>query len=186
MRSGQLENAINSLKFYNRKGWALIFGRILVGFLSEQARSFEDFELIVASPTFIGQGGRAFDHTRLVVEQAAAESQPGQKWPFDLDDPSAIIKTGPTDSLTGKTYQQRRSIAEEQLRTVLHVPDLTRTRDKRILVYDDVFTDGRTLNEVARALRVQGEANSVCGVTLCRQPWRGGHDTTAFAGAVPF
>jgi predicted amidophosphoribosyltransferase len=186
MRSGQLESAINALKFHDRKGWALIFGRILVGFLSEEARSFEDFDLIVASPTFTGQGGRAFDHTRLVLQQADAESPPGHKRPFDLHDPAAIIKTGPTDSLTGKTYQQRRSIAEEQLRTVLDVPDPTRTMGKRILVYDDVFTDGRTLNEVARALRVQGEAQSVCGVTLCRQPWRGGHDPTLFTGPVPF
>jgi predicted amidophosphoribosyltransferase len=176
MRSGLLENAINALKFHDRKGWALIFGRILVGFLSEQARSFEDFDLIVASPTFTGQGGRTFDHTRLVLHQASAESPPGQVWPFDLGDPAAVIKTGPTDSLTGKSYQQRRAIAEEQLRTVLQVPDSSRTAGKRILVYDDVFTDGRTLNEVARALRQQGGAQNVCGVTLCRQPWRGGHD----------
>jgi len=41
-------------------------------------------------------------------------------------------------------------------------------------VYDHVYTDGRTLDEVARALRGQGHAGAVCGVTLCRQPWRGG------------
>jgi predicted amidophosphoribosyltransferase len=186
MRSGQLESAINALKFYGRKGWALIFGRILVGFLSEEARSFEDFDLIVASPTFVGQGGRGFDHTRLVIHQASAESPPGIHWPFDLTEPAAIIKTGATDSLTGRSYQQRREIAEEQLRTVLRVPDPVRTAGKRILVYDDVFTDGRTLNEVARALRLQGEAESVCGVTLCRQPWRGSQDATTHAGVAPF
>jgi predicted amidophosphoribosyltransferase len=35
-----------------------------------------------------------------------------------------------------------------------------------------VFTDGLTLNEVARALRRAGAA-AVCGVTLCRQPFGG-------------
>jgi len=186
MRSGQLEDAINALKFYDRKGWALIFGRILVGFLSEQAPSFEDFDLIIASPTFVGRGGRAFDHTRIVIQQASAESPPGLEWPFDLAEPPAIVKTGPTDSLTGKTYQQRREIAEQQLRVLLHVPDPARTEGKRILVYDDVFTDGRTLNEVARALRTDGRAKSVCGVTLCRQPWKSSKATKAFQGDVPF
>ncbi len=40
------------------------------------------------------------------------------------------------------------------------------------VVYDDVFTDGFTLNEVARCLKNKGNANEVCGVTLARQPWR--------------
>jgi predicted amidophosphoribosyltransferase len=43
----------------------------------------------------------------------------------------------------------------------------------RILVYDDVFTTGLTLNEVARALRVEGGASAVCGVSLARAVYRG-------------
>jgi predicted amidophosphoribosyltransferase len=39
-------------------------------------------------------------------------------------------------------------------------------------VYDDIFTDGQTLNEVARALRYSGRAKLVSGITLARQPWR--------------
>ncbi len=184
MRSGSLEAAINSYKFGGNKGWALIFGRLLVGFLTQEVRFFENFELIVASPTFVGAGGRDFDHTRLVIEQAASEGPPGHEWPFDLAHPPTIIKAGPTDSLTKKTYAERRTIAEEQLRGALQVPDPTRAEGKRILVYDDVFTDGRTLNEVARALRQQGRAAIVCGITLCRQPWRGSGAATS--GTVPF
>lgn len=41
------------------------------------------------------------------------------------------------------------------------------------LVYDDVFTDGLTLREIARKLRDAG-ATRVCGVTLCRQEYRRG------------
>jgi predicted amidophosphoribosyltransferase len=76
--------------------------------------------------------------------------------------------------LAGKSYQQRREIGETQLRAALRVTDPARTRSKNVLVYDDIFTDGRTLDEVARALQQHGHARTVCGVTLCRQPWRGG------------
>ena len=84
----------------------------------------------------------------------------------------AIIRTGPTPRLTGNTYQERRRIAEHELRAVLWVPDPKRVTGRRVLVFDDVFTESSTLNEVARAPRVAGGAREVCGVSLCRQPWR--------------
>jgi predicted amidophosphoribosyltransferase len=37
-------------------------------------------------------------------------------------------------------------------------------------VFDDVFTEGSTLREVARALLMAG-AEEVAGVVLARQPW---------------
>ena len=51
------------------------------------------------------------------------------------------------------------------------MPDAARTRGRRIAVLDDVFTDGLTQREVARALRLQGEAKEGYGVTLARQPY---------------
>jgi predicted amidophosphoribosyltransferase len=173
MRSGVLERAINAYKYDGRRGWAIIFGRILAGFLEQQAQTFRDFDLIVASPTYVGGDGRDFDHTRLVLQHAAEDVAPGASWPFDLDDVPAIIKTGPTESFAKKTYAQRRDLAQTELRDALQVPDPRRTKGTRILVYDDVFTDGHTLNEVARALMFLGGAREVCGVTLCRQPYRG-------------
>ena len=172
MRSGALENAINRYKYHAGTGWAFIFGRVIAGFLEEQSRTFRDFDLIVASPTFLGDGGRTFDHTRLVLERAAAEVSPPSTWPFDLGGEPAIIKTAATPPMVKKGFRQRRDIAQRDLRNALSVPDPERVAGKKILVYDDVFTDGLTLNEVARALRKQGGAESVCGVTLCRQPWK--------------
>lgn len=172
MRSGVLEGAINRYKFDGVRQWALLFGRILAGFLEEEKRTFRQFDLIVASPTYVGPDGRAFDHTRLVLQHAADEVAPGTPWPFDLGETPAVVKTGPTESFTGKPYRERRDIAETQLREALQVPDRSRTAGRSILVYDDVFTDGWTLNETARALRFSGGAKEVCGVTLTRQPWR--------------
>lgn len=173
MRSGALEDAINRYKYHSGKGWAFIFGRVIAGFLEEQRKTFRDFDLIAASPTFLGAGGRPFDHTRLVIERAAAEMTPGSGWPFDLAEEPAIVKTAATTPMVTKGFKQRRTIAETELRAALSVPDLGRTAGKNVLVYDDVFTDGLTLNEVALALRQQGEAALVCGLSLCRQPWKG-------------
>jgi predicted amidophosphoribosyltransferase len=172
MRTGALKAAINRYKYDGQWGWALIFGRVLAGFLAEKADLFRQFGVITASPTHVGPGGRSFDHTRLVLERAAAETPPGAPWPFDITGEPLIAKTEPTPPLVGNSYRERRRIAEGQLRGALRVIRVQDARGKRVLVYDDVFTDGLTLNEVARALRLAGAAE-VCGVTLCRQPYQG-------------
>jgi predicted amidophosphoribosyltransferase len=172
MRTGQLKNALNRYKYEEQWGWSLIFGRVVAGFLEEQAGLFRQFDVITASPTHVGPEGRSFDHTRMVLARAAAEVSPGTVWPFDITDEALIVKTGPTPPMVGHGYQDRRRIAEGPLRDVLRVTRGRDARGKRVLVYDDVFTDGLTLNEVARAMRLVG-AIEVCGVTLCRQPYRG-------------
>ena len=172
MRSGVLERAISDFKYRNRHGWRNIFGRVLVGFLDDESATFEDFDLIIASPTFLDpEGERRYDHTREVI--LAADEEADGRWPFDTDDRPAIVKTAGTQALTGKRWAERKRIVESELRTALSIPDASLTEDQDILVYDDVFTDGFTLREVARALIQDGRARRVCGVTLTRQPWRG-------------
>jgi predicted amidophosphoribosyltransferase len=171
-KSGSLEQAITAYKFSDQKYWAIIFARVLLGFLEDQVETFDWFDLIIASPTFVGPGGRSWDHTRLVLE--CAEMENDGSWDFDVGYAKpAIIKTKPTSSMTNKTWQHRHKIATAELRNALTVPDPTRTEGKSILVYDDVFTDGHTLDEVARCLKRQGGASEVCGVTLARQPFQG-------------
>lgn len=171
MRSGYLRVAINHYKYENVKSWGYIFARVLVGFLDSLPDTFRPFDLIVASPTYLANDGvsRDWDHTRFVLQHANDISEGA--WPFDMQDPPAIIKTAPTERFQGKNWKQRWEIAKTTLRAALRIPSRTRIAGKRILVYDDVFTDGITLNEVARCLRNAGAAD-VCGVTLCRQPLR--------------
>jgi predicted amidophosphoribosyltransferase len=172
MRTGQLKASINRYKYEEQWGWSYIFGRVVAGFLEEQATTFDQFDVITASPTYVGPDGRTFDHTRKVLERAAVEVPPGSDWPFDIGGEPFIVKTGRTPSMVGKRFRERRDIAEGPLRDALLVIRPRRVRGKGVLVYDDVFTDGLTLNEVARAFRLAG-AEQVCGVTLCRQPFQG-------------
>ncbi len=163
-RRGAMQTAINRYKYDGRRGWATIFGRILDGFLDADEATFRQFDLIVSSPTYTGRGGRDFDHTWEVLDAADAESF--GTWPFEKD---VIVKTAATEPFVKKGWRQRREIAEGELREALEVPDPARVRGKRVLVYDDVFTDGFTIREVANKLRQAG-AVEVCEVVLARQP----------------
>jgi predicted amidophosphoribosyltransferase len=172
MRTGVLQKAINQYKFDNRKGWALIFARVLVGFLEEERKLFKEFDLIVASPTYVSPEGdnRHWNHTRLVIVKAYEECY--GEWPFDVgEDGPAIIKTAKTPRMTGRGWKERNDVAVNYLRPALSIPNPAMTRGKAILVYDDVFTCGHSLYEVARCLTLSGGARRVCGVSLARQPW---------------
>lgn len=171
VRSGVLEQALNAYKFGGNREWAVIFGRILVGFLNAHTAEFGEMDLIVSSPTFTNRGARrSWDHIKAILEAADREQDPAGRWPFDLDDPPAIIKTADTEPMLPKQLTDRIANAEGPLRQALNVPDPSRTRGRQIVVVDDVFTTGHTLRETARALIEQGGAAAVYGVSLMRQP----------------
>jgi predicted amidophosphoribosyltransferase len=167
MRDGALEQAINAYKYGGRQDWALIFGRVLAGFLYEQQATFEAFDLVTPSPTYVGPGGRSFDHTAMVLRETARMDATGLEFALD---PPVIVQTGPTRRLVPLGWQERRHVCEVELPPVLKVPDPSLVHGKAILVYDDVFTDGLRINAVAKKLREAG-AGTVSQVTLARQPW---------------
>lgn len=168
MRTGEMRSAITRYKYQERWGWAIIFGRILVGFLDEHAPTFRPYDLIIPSPSFVGVGAeRSFDHTRRIVEAAQVEEPIA--WPFAY---GVIVKTQPTERLVDKNWQERKEIAEIQIRASLSVPDASRIEAKRVLVVDDVFTEGFTIREAARSL-VGAGASEVSEIVLAREPWKG-------------
>ena len=181
VRSGPVEAALNAYKYRGARQWAPVFGGMLAELMERRRHLVEPFDLITASPTFVGRSGREFDHTRSMLVEAARQVPCGRGWPFDTGPVPAIVKMRPTPRLARLDHRERRRVAEQELRPALDVPDRSRTAGTRILVVDDVFTDGRTLDEVARALRLQGGAREVCGLALCRQPWR---DRVAGPGGV--
>lgn len=170
MRDGALKQAIHRYKYGGQTGWAMVFGRVLAGFLHEDQELFGAFDLIAPSPTYVGAGGRSFDHTAMVLAEAAALDTVGFTYALD---PPPIIKTGPTTPLVDlRTWRERYEMCAHTLPDLLAVPDPSVVAGKDVLVYDDVFTDGLNLNAVAGALAQAGAAR-VCGVSLCRQPWLG-------------
>jgi predicted amidophosphoribosyltransferase len=168
-QSGPLRTVINRYKYDGAHGWALIFGRLVLGWLDGHAAGNPP-DLIVANPTYTGPGGRDFAHTETVLEAASREDLQ-RRWPFDLAAPRAIVKTSATATSANATAKAKRAAASE-LRSALSVPDSSRTAGRRILVYDDVCTTASQLDAVADCLLGEGRAAHVEALVLARAPWR--------------
>lgn len=166
MKTGVLDRKIKAYKYDNKWGWGWIFGRVVAGYLNAHREAFDGFDAIIPSPTYLGPGGRQRDHTAEVLRRAQAEDA---SWPFRFD---LMSKTRSTDHLAGVSrFTDRAAIAERQIGPALRVDKPRAVAGKTILVYDDVFTDGLTLREVALKLRDDG-ARMVAGLVLARQPFR--------------
>lgn len=165
--SGELANSIKRLKYQGRYGWAVIFGRLVAGWLADN-RSALDYDLIVSNPTFrypseppgLGQ------HTEMVLRSASYEDM-RNVWPFE---PELLSLAFPVQRSATATAADKQSRAELRYQA-LRVRDTGRLSEARVLVYDDVCTTGQQLDAVARFLRNHG-ARSVEGLVLARAPWR--------------
>jgi predicted amidophosphoribosyltransferase len=166
-QTGSMRRAINNYKYRGSRDLAAVLARILLSWLDEHMAA-QPPGLIVANPSCVGPGGQQFAHTEAVLG-AAAQADPGNRWPFD---PGAIIKTEPTlKSADGQAWSKR--VSGNELRDALSVPDPARTRGRFVLVYDDVCTTGSQLDAVAGCLLDHGGATRVEAVVLARAPWRG-------------
>jgi predicted amidophosphoribosyltransferase len=167
MKSGPLESAIWSHK-QGQWGWGIVFSRVVLGFLRSHPETVQGLGAIIPTPSYRAPGTDIkFDHAAWVISQAADQDDAG--FPFAFD-PPLILKATPTgkmrtaDGLTG-----RRALAGELYET-LRVPEPGKVAGRHIMVFDDVFTTGGTLNAVARRLKESGAAG-IYGLTLARQPW---------------
>jgi predicted amidophosphoribosyltransferase len=169
--SGALRDALFRYKYRAEREWADVFGRLLVGFLDDHMPWFDDYDLLVPVPAYVGPGARRrWDPLRRVL--SVADGLAGRRWPIDFD---AVEKTAETPAMAGLSLGRRRACAEGELRQALRIPEPGRVAGARLLVVDDVFTEGSTLREVARAMQRAG-ALEVAGLTLARQPWSGRRD----------
>jgi predicted amidophosphoribosyltransferase len=119
----------------------------------------------VAVPSNVGSR-RRFDHVSLVLASAAAVV--GDLWEVR----PALAKVQETVPLAAApSAAVRRLRAAGEVRAALVLTDPAAVVGRRVLAFDDVFTDGSTLREVAVALRRAG-ALAVSGLVLARHPVR--------------
>lgn len=162
-RPEEMWTAVCRYKYDQDRDWSPILGRILVGFLDERRTDLAGYDLITTGALYVGpRAKRLWDTLRLILDAALAI---GPDWPFV---PDLITKSGPTGQFLGRSVQTRRAIAEHSLRDALAVPRPELVAGRRVLVLDDVYSEGFSLREMARVLMGAGAAE-VAGLVLARR-----------------
>ena len=123
-------------------------------FLREHEK-YRDVEALVAVPSTVKQ--RAYDPVPRLAR--ALSERIGIPWP-----PEALVKTRqtrPQKEMENETQKIR------NVRGAFRVADQSFVRGKRVLLIDDLYDSGATLNECTRVLRGAG-AKAVLALTLTR------------------
>jgi predicted amidophosphoribosyltransferase len=142
---------------------------MLAAHLREHPTWFEEFDLLLGVPAFVGPGSRRrWDPLGSVLGRLAV-LLPAGLWEVD---PVAVVKRFETPAMTGRSRADRRRIAEGPLRRSLALAGRSCVAGARVLVVDDVLTGGSTMQEMGRLLRSAG-AVEVAGLVLARPGWGG-------------
>jgi predicted amidophosphoribosyltransferase len=162
-RAEDVWTAVCRYKYDEDRDWAPVLGRVLVGYLDEHREQMQRYDVITMGALYVGpRARRLWDHLRLISDAAHAV---GPAWPFV---PDVITKSGPTGQFLGRGVETRRAIAEHSLRSALAVPHPELVAGRRVLVVDDVYSEGFSLREMARVLLEAG-ADEVAGLVFARK-----------------
>ncbi|WP_134765312.1 phosphoribosyltransferase family protein [Nocardioides sp. 1609] len=156
-------DVVYRFKYGDERHLADDLARMLVSFLREHHAELERFDVRTTTALYIGpEARRLWDYLRVVVD-AAEQIDPDRSFEVGV-----ITKVRPTGRFLGIGVEERREIAEGELRAALRVPEPGRVEGRRVLVLDDAYSEGFTMREMARALREAG-AVEVAGLVFARR-----------------
>jgi ComF family protein len=156
---GALRRLVHLLKYEQLRPAAEVIGNLLS--MAVLARQFADGRVLVAPVPLHGskKRQRGFNQSELIARSALRHLHSSG---FELQ--SRILRrVRPTVSQTGLTRHQRRENVRGAF--VVAAPELVKGR--AVMIVDDVYTTGTTLNECARILRNAG-ARQVVVATAAR------------------
>lgn len=163
MYSGDLASRLKAYKYDGRFGWALILGRLIVGWLG---RVQPQVDLIVGNPTAATR--QPYQHIERIVQAAQVEDV-ARRWPFISPDQPILVKREETPKSAGNGWQAKMTAGQAHADAV-QVIGSERFRGSRVLLVDDLFTTGAQFVTVSRLLRSAGAAD-VRGLVIARTPW---------------
>ncbi|HEU5233211.1 MAG TPA: ComF family protein [Terriglobales bacterium] len=157
---GALRKLIHLLKYEQLRPAANILGAKLAQAIAERSFAGADPVLLIPVPLHrIKQRLRGFNQSELIAHSAADYLHRDR---FTVRG-GILQRVRPTVSQTGLTRHQRR----ENVRGAFMVAKPDQLRDRTVVLIDDVYTTGTTLNECARVLRKAG-ARKVVVATVAR------------------
>ncbi len=157
---GALRKLIHLLKYEQLRPAANVLGAQIASVIAERALSRTEPMLLIPVPLHrTKRRQRGFNQSELIAQAASRR----------LDRPRFEVHIGnlqrvrATVSQTGLTRHQRR----ENVRGAFVVRNPAALRDRQVVLIDDVYTTGTTLNECARVVRKAG-AREVLVATVAR------------------
>ncbi|MFD9458738.1 ComF family protein [Streptomyces sp. NPDC059985] len=164
-----LTNPVKAFKYDQGKaGWAVIFGRLIVGWMNNHAEEMAGIDLVIGNPSAADR--KPLQHIEAIMVAAHAEDTTG-RWPITTPDSPVLVKLQETPKSAGEGA--RWSAKMDAARAHAAALELQQSvRGKRILLVDDVFTTGATFHTVGKLLTEAGAAE-VRGLVLARVPFAG-------------
>lgn len=152
--NGALRKLIHLLKYEQLRPAANILGAKLAQAIAERSFAGAEPVLLIPVPLHrIKQRLRGFNQSELIARSAAGHLDRAR---FRVHN-GILRRVRATVSQTGLTRHQRR----ENVRGAFVVAKPDQLRDRTVVLIDDVFTTGTTLNECARVLRRAGSREAI-------------------------
>ncbi|MFF7146261.1 ComF family protein [Streptomyces nodosus] len=167
--SGALRNKIHRLKYDGAYGWAMIFGRLLVGWMESHPEQMRGVDHVVGNPTHTGR--QPIQHIEAIMDAAYTEDV-ARTFPLSPPGTHRLVKQTETPRSANKSLGDKRAAAAAHAAALTWTGDAGDIKGRTILLVDDVFTSGAQLQHVALRLRASGAAD-VRGLVLARVPWSG-------------
>lgn len=153
---GTVEKMIHQFKYKQKFAVAPIF-KLLLDFYSSEDMNFYSYDLFIPVPLHPARlRQRGFNQAVLWGEMLKKK----YNVPLKRMALKRTVGTLPQVTLQGKTRR-------ENVKNAFKVSDSTLVNDKAILLLDDVYTTGATMNECARVLKESG-ASRVDGFVIAR------------------
>ncbi len=145
------------LKYQNQKVAARALGKILTTFIEKLGYPFKNPVLVPIPLHSRRERKRGFNQSEIIARNVSE----ALAIPLEIEVLFRVKPTSPQPET--KSYKEREKNVDE----CFEVQNANRLKDKQVILIDDVFTSGATMNEAVKTLRASG-ARSIIAFTVTR------------------
>ena len=153
---GILKECIHLFKYYGEKKLAEPFGKLLIDYLIKNQEFKKGIDLIVPVPLHKNDLKRRGFNQSILLSRTIGNY-------FSIPVEEILIKKKLTSSQVNLSKKER----EKNILRAFSIERIEEIKDKNVLILDDIFTTGSTVEECARELK-KAKARNIFVLTLAR------------------
>lgn len=151
-----LEQTVHRIKYHHDYFSALVLGKFTGKILKSNRFNFEEYNYIIPVPTGRKRRKkRLFNQTEVILKGISRE--------IKIPEITKITRIKQEKSQVGLTVKER----SENIKEAFRLPNEQLFFGRKIIIFDDIFTTGATVNEIAKIL-IRAGAEKVDALTCCR------------------